>query len=59
MLGLKGVTVGGAEVSGKHANFIVNKKDASCRDVMELIDFIKTKVKDNYNIDLELEIKII
>ncbi|MFA6078532.1 MAG: UDP-N-acetylmuramate dehydrogenase [Candidatus Omnitrophota bacterium] len=59
MLGLKGASVGGAEVSGKHANFIINKKDASCRDVIELIKFIKTKVKDNYNIDLELEIKVI
>ncbi len=59
MLGLKGASVGGAEVSGKHANFIVNKKDASCQDVMKLIEFIKMKVKDNYNIDLELEIKII
>lgn len=59
MLGLKGLRVGGAEVSRKHANFIVNCKNASCEDVLKLINLIKTKVMDNYNIPLELEIKVI
>ena len=59
MLGLKGARMGGAEISCKHANFIINKKGASCKDVIRLIDLIKKKVMDNYNIPLELEIKVI
>lgn len=59
MLGLKGKRIGGAEVSGKHANFIVNKGGATCGDVLGMIKLIKGKVKSNYGIDLELEIKVI
>jgi len=59
MLGLKGKKLGGAEISEKHANFIVNRGKASAEDVTKLINFIKDKVKKNYNIDLELEIKVI
>jgi UDP-N-acetylmuramate dehydrogenase len=58
MLGLKGKKVGGAEISEKHGNFIVNRKGATAEDVKGLIDFVKSKVKENYNIDLELEIKV-
>lgn len=59
MLNLKGKRMGGAEVSVKHANFIINRGGASCKDVLELVDFIKGKVKENYGIDLELEVKLI
>ena len=59
MLGLKGARMGGAEVSNKHANFIINKNKASCKDVLGLIELIKSRVMENYNIPLELEIKII
>jgi len=59
MLNLKGKRIGGAEVSDKHANFIVNRGNASCKDVLELVDFIKSRVKENYGIDLELEVKLI
>jgi UDP-N-acetylmuramate dehydrogenase len=59
MLGLKGHISGGAQVSPKHANFIINRDRASCDDVMKLIDMIRKKVMENYNISLELEIKII
>jgi len=59
MLGLKGRAMGGAQVSRKHANFIINRGRASCKDVLKLVDIIKKKVMDNYNISLELEIKII
>lgn len=58
-LGLKGMKMGGAEVSAVHANFIVNVRKATSRDVMRLIEFIREKVKANYNIALELEIKVI
>ncbi|MCX5667653.1 MAG: UDP-N-acetylmuramate dehydrogenase [Candidatus Omnitrophica bacterium] len=59
MLGLKGLTLGGAQISRKHANFIINRGRASCEDVLKLVDIIRKKVMDNYNISLELEIKII
>ncbi len=59
MLGLKGRAIGGAQVSPKHANFIVNKDRASCEDVLKLIDIIRKRVMDNYNITLELEIKVV
>jgi len=58
-LGLKGARVGGAEISEKHANFIINKKNATCEDVMKLIRLIKGKVKESYNAELELEVKIV
>ena len=59
MLGLKGKRMGGAEISPKHANFIVNKDNATCKDVLALAEFIKKKVKENYNIPLEMEVKVI
>lgn len=59
MLGLKGHSIGGAQISDMHANFILNRKDASSGDVMGLIELIRDRVKSNYNIDLELEIKVI
>ena len=54
-LGLKGLTKGGAQVSPKHANFIVNIGGASANDIRELIMFVKSTVKDNYDIDLKVE----
>ena len=54
--GLKGTTVGGATVSELHANFIINDKGASSRDVLDLIALIKNRVKEKYCIDLEEEI---
>ncbi len=59
MLGLKGKRIGGAEVSEKHANFIINRGKATCKDVLGMVDLIKNKVRENYNIDLNLEIKVI
>ncbi len=59
ILGLKGLRFGGAQVSPKHANFIINRGRASCEDVLRLVDIIKKRVMDNYRISLELEIKII
>ena len=53
--GLKGYNVGGAYVSNKHANFIINKDNASSEDILSLIDIIKSRVKEEYNVDLELE----
>lgn len=57
--GLKGRSVGGAMVSPKHAGFIVNTGNATCRDVLELIDIIKETVYRQTNVELECEIKTI
>lgn len=54
-LGLKGKTIGGAQISEKHANFIINIADAKSSDIISLIDYIKKVVKKEYNIDLEEE----
>lgn len=57
--GLKGFTIGDATVSSVHANFILNKGNASCKDVVALINHIKNCVKQKTGIELELEISII
>lgn len=55
--GLKGRRVGGAKVSSKHANFIVNDKGAKKKDVLNLIDVIKKEVKKKFNIEIEEEVQ--
>ena len=54
-LGYKGKKIGGAMVSSKHANFIVNAGHAKGEDIKKLILEIKDKVKEKYNIDLKIE----
>lgn len=58
-IGLKGYTIGGAQVSEKHANFIINTSNATYEDIISLIDYIKEKVKEKYNINLILEQEIV
>jgi len=57
--GLRGYTIGGAQVSEKHCGFIVNKGDASCEDVLKLIEYIQNKVNNDFNVMLIPEIRII
>lgn len=57
--GLKGYQIGGAKISEKHANFICNEQNATSHDIISLINYIKTTIKKMYNIDLELEQKIV
>ncbi len=57
--GLKGRIVGGAQVSEKHANFIVNRGDARAADVLSLMEIVKQTVLDVYGVRLEPEIKIV
>ncbi len=56
--GLKGYTVGGAQVSEKHAGFVVNRGDASYDDIVELMDHVRRTVYEKSGITLEPEIKI-
>jgi UDP-N-acetylmuramate dehydrogenase len=56
--GLKGLQIGGAIVSEKHANFIIARKGCTSRDVMQLIEIIREKVRNQFNLELELEIEI-
>lgn len=57
--GLKNVRVGGARISEKHANFIINEENAKARDVLVLINLVKDKIKESTGIVLETEVKII
>ena len=57
--GLKGYKVGGAQISKKHANFIINLDNATSSDIISLIEIVKEKVKKEKGIDLELEQEIV
>lgn len=56
--GLKGHTIGDAQVWEKHANFIINKGQAACIDVKTLVEKIRTEVKNKFNIAMDLELEI-
>lgn len=57
--GLKGCSIGGAYISEKHANFILNSGNATSKDVIDLINHVKNVIKQKKNIDLELELEIV
>ena len=57
--GLKGFSVGGAEVSTLHANFIINKGTASAGDVSAVISHVYEKVKETYGVELQPEVKFL
>ena len=57
--GLKGHCIGGAEVSKKHANFIINSDNASAADVEQLINFVQQTVADRQGVDLVHEVRIV
>lgn len=57
--GLKGLTVGGAQISEKHAGFVVNMGNATAQDVIELTEIVKQKVYEKFNKQIELEIEVI
>lgn len=56
--GLKGHQIGGAVVSEKHANFIVAKDGCASRDVMQLIEVIRKRVREQFDVELELELEV-
>jgi UDP-N-acetylmuramate dehydrogenase len=55
---LKGARVGGAEVSDRHANFIIAEPDATSRDVLQLIDLVQRTVSERLGVELETEIEV-
>lgn len=57
--GLKGFAVGGAQVSEKHAGFLINRGDATCADVLELVSQVRRKVLDETGVTLEMEVKVL
>lgn len=56
--GLKGTSVGGAEISTKHAGFVINKGGATCKDVLDLCKKVADTVKAEKGIDLEMEVRV-
>ena len=57
--GLKGYRIGGAEVSDKHANFIINRDDATATDIEELIEHVRQTVLDVHGVELRHEVRIV
>lgn len=57
--GLKGFTVGGAQVSEKHAGFVVNRGGATCADVLELVRQVREEVLRQTGVELEMEVKVL
>ena len=57
--GLKGYTVGGAQVSEKHAGFVVNRGGATCSDVLKLVEDVRERVREATGVELEMEVKIL
>ncbi|MBI9105974.1 MAG: UDP-N-acetylmuramate dehydrogenase [Spirochaetales bacterium] len=58
-LGLRGKTIGGAKISDKHANIIINTGSATSKDILRLINFTREEVKQAYGFELEPEIQLI
>lgn len=57
--GLKGYMIGGAQVSEKHAGFIINKENCTSKDILDLIEYVQTKVKEKTGEEIKLEIEVI
>lgn len=57
--GLKGCSIGGACVSEKHAGFIINRGGATTEEVLALIEHVKSKVKENFDVELDQEIRVL
>jgi len=57
--GLKGYQIGGAQISEMHGNFIVNAGGATAQDVLDLIQYIRMKISELYQVDMETEVEIV
>ena len=58
-VGLKGYSIGGAQISEKHAGFIINNRNATAEDVLNLVEYTKNKVYEKFKKNIELEIKVL
>lgn len=56
--GLRGLRHGDAQVSEKHCGFVVNRGSSTCKEVMELIEVVRKTVRDKFEVELEMEIKL-
>ena len=56
---MKGLSVGGAEISTKHAGFIINKNNATAKDVLDLVQKVKDEIYNKFGKNIELEIEIL
>ena len=57
--GLKGFSIGGAQVSEKHAGFVINTGNATAQDIFDVIEAVRKRVHENFNVWLEPEVKIL
>lgn len=57
--GLKGYSIGGAAVSSKHSGFVINKDNATAKDILDLIAYIQAEVKKQFGVELHTEVRII
>lgn len=57
--GLKGYSIGGAAVSSKHSGFVINKGNATAKDILDLIAYIQEEVKRQFGVELHTEVRII
>ena len=57
--GLSGKKIGGAQISEKHSNFIINTNGATGKDVLDIINLVKERVRDGFGIELEEEVEIV
>lgn len=57
--GLRGYMIGGAQVSEKHTGFIINKNNATCKDVLDLIEYVKKVVNEKFGVLLNTEVEVI
>lgn len=57
--GLRGATVGGAQVSEKHTGFIINKDNATCQDIINLIKLVQVTVKEKFGVELKTEVEFV
>jgi len=56
---LKGYRIGGAEVSPKHANFVISCEDASAADIENLIEYMRAEVERQHGVQLQREVRIV
>ena len=57
--GLRGFSIGGAQVSEKHCGFVVNKGNATAKDVLDLIHEVQRQVKEKFGVELEPEVRFL